>query len=345
MHADALVGRLPERDGARAQLRVEPAPRLVLSFGDEVRRPEGVEFCGPSRVPERCPRGYRRVEPDIEDVLDPLHGAAAVARDRDLVHIRAVGVGERFSAPVLEFLDGTDDAVFVALFADPDRDRDAPVALARDAPVAGFLDPVIEPGAAGPLGVPRHLLHFREHQVPHLRGFQEPLGGCPEDDRGLAAPAVAVAVGDLLLCEQVGAERHEDILVCVPHVLAGKLPGLVPEPPGAVHRADNSEAFFCPEHVVVPAVAGRDMDHAGIFKGDEVRNKDLVVDVPLERHLCKERGIVRPPREVSTFLRFDDGEVLVPGFLEHGFHERFGNPEEFLVPVLLCAHLCVLEVL
>ena len=156
---------------------------------------------------------------------------------------------------------------------------------------------------------------------------------------------MAVAVGDLLLREQVGAECHEHILIGVSHILAGKLPGFDLELPGTVYRADNCEPLLCTEHVVVPAVAGSDVDHTGIFKGNEVRTNDLVVDIPLERYLGIERGIIFPPDEVCTPLCLKDREVLVPGFLEYGFYERFSNPEEFLGPVLLCTHLCILEVL
>ena len=160
VHADTLVRGFAKSDGTGAELRVEPAPGLVLPFRDEVRGPEGVELCGSSRVPERCPRGDCRVEPDIEDVLDPFHRTAALARDRDLVHVRAVGIGKGLFAQILKFLDRTNHAVHVAFRADPDRDRDAPVALARDAPVTGFLNPVVEPGTPGPLGIPCDLLHF-----------------------------------------------------------------------------------------------------------------------------------------------------------------------------------------
>src|SRR5208283_5826196 len=192
MHADAFVRRLPERNGARAQLRVEPAPGLVLALGDEVCRPEFPEIRCLCRESERSPRCDRRIEPDIEDIPHPVHLAAARARDRYVVYERAVGIGHGFPARLFEFRDGADDPVFVAFGADPDRDRDTPVTLPGDTPVAGLLDPVVEPGTPRPLGIPRNFFHFGEHEVTDLRGLQKPLRSRPENDQRLAAPAMAV---------------------------------------------------------------------------------------------------------------------------------------------------------
>ena len=167
----APVGCFAERNRAGSELGVEPAPGLVLSFGDEVCGPEVIELCGFTRESERSPRCNGRVEPDIEDILDPFHRAAAAARDRDIIHVGAVWIRKRPAAAFFEFADGAYHPISIAFRADPDRDRYAPVALARDAPVAGFLDPVVEPCASRPIRVPGDLCHFLEHQVPHLGDF------------------------------------------------------------------------------------------------------------------------------------------------------------------------------
>ena len=136
VHQDALVGGAAERHGARPELGVEPAPGLVLPFGDEVRRPEAVEGLALPGEPEGRPRRDRRVEPDVEDVGDPAHLPAAGARDDDLVNVGAVRIGNLCARPLLEFGDGADDDPLGALLALPDGDGDAPVALPGYAPVA-----------------------------------------------------------------------------------------------------------------------------------------------------------------------------------------------------------------
>ena len=96
VHEDAPVWRFVKRNHGCAELGIEPAACLILTFGDEIRGPQPLEvfrLCGETY---RRPRCHCRVEPDIEDILDAAHGAAAALRTRigNLIDIRTVGVGE-----------------------------------------------------------------------------------------------------------------------------------------------------------------------------------------------------------------------------------------------------------
>ena len=63
-------------------------------------------------------------------------------------------------------------------------------------------DPVAEPGRSRPLRVPGDLAHLIQHFVSQVGYPQEPLAGGDEDDGRLAAPAVAVPVGEPSLGQQ-----------------------------------------------------------------------------------------------------------------------------------------------
>ncbi len=345
MHEHAFVGRFAECDRACAELRVEPAPCLVLSLGDELCRPELFELLRIPRVPEGGPRSDRGIEPDIEDVLDTLHRPPAGAREGHAVHVRAVRVFEGLFAYIFKFADRTDDPVRVTFPAYPDRYRDAPVPLPGDAPVPGFLDPVVEPCAACPFGVPRDLGDFVKHFVAHLRSPDEPLGGRPEDDRGLAPPAVPVPVDDRCLCHQPVPECREHVCIRVLDKFPGKPACLVFETTCPVNRADNVETFLCSQHEVVPAVPGSNMHHAGVLHGNKIRGHDPVPDLLLERDKVRERGVVLPPDKCGTRLSVEHGIILVPPLFENALHEVVSDPEDLLFATLDSLYFCVDEVL
>ena len=91
----------------------------------------------------------------------------------------------------------------LALLAVEHRDRNAPEALAGDAPVGAVLDHPVDP-VPSPGGDPGHVVDGRQGLLPEvvfLHG-DEPLLGGAEDDRLLAAPAVGIGVLDVHLPEQ-----------------------------------------------------------------------------------------------------------------------------------------------
>ncbi len=148
------------------------------------------------------------------------------------------------------------------------RDRHAPQPLARDAPVGPGGDHVVD-ALLAPGGQPAALRDRRKRALAQ-RGLalvegDEPLLGGTEDDRVPAAPADRVGVrvrGGL----QQGArptQELDDHRVGVEHALPGEALHLGQEAASLVHRAVDVQPVANARQVVVPAVAGRRMHHAG----------------------------------------------------------------------------------
>src|SRR5712692_10401768 len=99
---------------------------MVDSFRDEVRR---------ERLPEQLlallrisalGKGHRTgVKPCIEHLRNAVHHAATfLAQQRDLIYVRSVKIG---IATEPQFRRRADAALLLALVADPERQRRAPV--------------------------------------------------------------------------------------------------------------------------------------------------------------------------------------------------------------------------
>ena len=186
-----------------SQLRVEPAARLVVAFGDEVGRPPVRELLLVAGEAQSGPGGHSAVKPDIKDIRRALHLAAAGAVQKDRVHIRPVQIGELLAASLLQLCRRADHFHMAAGRAGPDGQGNSPVPLPGDAPVAGIADPVRRsepilptPDTRSPRETSSSILSRRSDIL------QEPLAGGDEDDGRLAAPAVAVAVRQPSLGQQ-----------------------------------------------------------------------------------------------------------------------------------------------
>ena len=237
--------------------------------------------------------------------------------------------------------------VFVTDRTDPDRDRDTPVPLTGDTPVACLFDPVMEPGGSCPVGVPGDVVcDLGEHFVADVLCFEEPLGCCPVDDRRLASPAVTVAVGDLAFGKHCRAEGFDYFVVglFVLDVESCEDSCLLGEVAVAVHGADDREVFAETDEIVVPAVAGCDVYHSGVFHGDVVCSYDAVFDLFLKGNLGFKRGGVFCSDEFCAGFCFQYRVVLIFSVFEDLFGEVFGNPEVFGFSVLYCPDFGVYEV-
>src|SRR6185295_3011466 len=93
----------------------------------------------------------------------------------------------------------------VAGGAAPDRQRRAPVAVARERPVDVVLQPLAEAAVLDVLGVPADLLVVGQHLVAHLRGGDVPARLGVVEERRPAAPAVRVGMLVDLLAEEPAA--------------------------------------------------------------------------------------------------------------------------------------------
>jgi hypothetical protein len=194
------IRRAVEQQRRDRDQRVEPAARLVDGLADVVGREALLEVL--LVLERRVVLGERhraRVEPDVDDLGHAAHLRPALrARPRRLVDVGAVRVLERL-AGLLGQLGERADRLDVAVLAAPDRQRRAPVALARDRPVDVVLQPLAEAAVLDVRRVPVDGL-VRRQQAIAQRGRADVPGrlGVVEQRRA-AAPAVRVGVQQALL--------------------------------------------------------------------------------------------------------------------------------------------------
>ena len=169
------------------------------------------------------------VEPDVEDILDPPHGRlpgrVVGIGPGEFVDVGPVQVVRAHPEVALEFVEAAVDvdARVRRVVGLPHRNRAAPVAVPRDRPVPGALQPLAELTVLDVLGVPGDLLVEFHHPVPELGDLDEPRRHRPVDQRITAAPAVRVGVLVGLVAQQhraVGLRRTGAVLQ-----VADDLPG------------------------------------------------------------------------------------------------------------------------
>ena len=232
-------GRLARQHGSHGQHAVEPVAELAgEALGDQVGRiPLGPVF-RIAAVAGGAEGHDARIQPRIADVGDATCCAATLrAGDPDCVNVRPV---RRVAFELLPTLGGqllqlvlrTDHVEMAALLviANPDRQRQAVVALLADHPVVHVAQPVqfaFVAEAGYPADVVHHLhdlvaqallylfrRHFAARLVVERSHVDEPLVHQTEDQLGAAAPADRVAVGVILepVDQPLAAQIVEDAL-------------------------------------------------------------------------------------------------------------------------------------
>ncbi len=196
------------------------------------------------------------------------------------------------------------------------RDRHAPEALARDAPVGARLDHVVD-ALLAPGRQPARRGDRRERLRAQRRlalvECYEPLLGGAEDDRVLAAPADRVGVGVLAGLDERArlAQQLDHLRVGLEDALARESLDLGHEAAALVHRAIDVEPVADARQVVVPAVAGCRVHDAGAgVEGDVVGEhaRRVAVDPGMpEAHLLElgalRHGERRAEGEAEALLR------------------------------------------
>ncbi len=197
---DVAVGRGVEVQHALGHQRVEPTARLVDRLGDEVGGEEPLELVdAAAEVGLVAPLGERhraRVVPGVDHLGNPRRGLAAVrTREGDVVDEGLVRVdpGDVASGQLAQ-LGQRADRRLVALGTPPDRQRRAPVALARERPVDVVLEPVAEAAALDVLGHPVDRVVDAEQPVAERGRADVPGRAGVVEERRRAAPAERVRV-------------------------------------------------------------------------------------------------------------------------------------------------------
>ena len=343
------VARLVEHERAHGHQGVEPPAGLVDRLADEVRRVLARELlCARVRVAPLGEGHRAAVVPAVDDLRDPCGRCGALrAGERHVVDVGAVRVqiGQVLPGQLAE-LGQRPDAGQVVLGAAPDRQRGAPVAVARQGPVDVVLQPVAVPAPLDGLRVPGGALVLPDQGVLDGGGPDVPGRLGVVDQRRVAAPAVRVGVLELLVAEQqspgleVGHQRG--------------VGGLEEHP--ADHRHRRLERAVGPQRVdhrqaVRPArdeVLGAErrclVDQAGAVLGRDVVGQDHVVRVGDLDEV--ERPGVPGPLQVATGHRGQDlvarGQLgLAQGLGDHdqlGVAQLAGHPDHLVGRVRLDRH-------
>jgi hypothetical protein len=294
---DALLEGRALTEGAHGgqQRGLEPAAVLIQALQVHVGGP-------PALVPLHGGEvGGAGVEPAVQGVLLLLEAALAAA----------VGAGEAGGQDLLGGLgepgvgalllkqggDGGDGLVgddgLAAVLAVHHGDGQAPLALAGDAPVGALPDHGLH-AVDAPAGHPAHVVAGGAGLVLEGLHGAEPLGRGPEDDGALAAPAVGIAVDDLLLGKEHAAVLHilEDDGVGLLSLEPGVLAGVVGVAALVVHGHHHVHAVALAGLIVVGAKARRGVDAAGTgVHGDVVRQQQagsLGQEGMVGQHVLKE---------------------------------------------------------
>ncbi len=218
------------------------------------------------------------------------------------------------------------------LLVDQQGDGHAPGPLARDAPVRAVAHHGLDAGAA-PVRGPGDALDLAQGGVPQALPLHadEPLGGGAEDDGGLVAPAVGIAVGEACRLDQgaPGLEGVHDLLVGAEDMLAGEEGGVGQEAAVAAHGVLHPQAVAVADQIIIQAMAGGGVDGAGAgLQGDMLPEDD--------GHLAVIEGVLelQPLEGVAPAIGDDPVAVDAPA-VQVVAHQTLGEDEALAARVAL----------
>ena len=222
------------------------------------------------------------------------------------------------------------DAGLVALAAAPDRQGRAPVAAARERPVDVVVQPVAVAAPLDRVGVPRGLLVLAQQRVLDLRGPDVPGRLGVVHERGVAAPAVRVAVlvGDVPEQQPALLEVLDQVGVGVLEELAADQRHLVAEVAVGAHRDHDRQPVGAADRHVVLAEGGGLVHQAGAVLGGDVVGEHHEVRRGAgglhRRELDQVEGpLVGPALHVLAGDRAGHG----PALAQHRLEQRLGDDQ------------------
>ncbi len=242
------------------------------------------------------------------------------------------------------------------------RNRHAPRALTRDAPIRSRLDGALD-AVDPPVRNPVHAINFGESGFTkgravllrgqglgraaarpyHVINLDEPLIHCAKDDRRLAPPTVRVAVMIILLVQQRLAHaqfvQHGLVRVALAvlfqngladhlvwYLLIERQIVRVREAAIVVHRRINQQAMRAAEVVVVLTVAGRNVNEACA----RIVRDEMVAGKKFSRAIA-ERMLIFELTEMLAVETADDLVTLPAAFLGDRREQHRRDDELFLL--------------
>ena len=263
------VRRLARQHDAEEELGIEPQADLLDHLDDVV----GGEPLLPVRLivqpVERRERHDPRVQPAVPHLgIAPALGLALRARHDDLVDPRAMELAETIEPAHGAFpkLLLAPDHEEVPIRARVEGEREAPVALAADVPVAHVVEPVVH-SPAGRRRDPRHLRGGGLQPRPQLLHRDEPFVVDAEDDLLMAPPALGIPMRVGRGTEEAAAflKIVGDLLSDVARLFAFKPAVALHEPGVLVDRDEHRELLGLREGEVLRAAPRRDVHESGAF--------------------------------------------------------------------------------
>ncbi len=255
------------------------------------------------------------VVPAVDDLRGAAHHAAAVGAghghgvDVGPVQLDVLRHGFAVDAAQLpKLLPGADHVDLPAL-AHPHRQRGAPVALAGQAPVDHILQEVAEAALPDVVGIPVDGVVVLQEVFPKRRHADEPGGAGIVDQRGVAAPAEGIVVGEVRRGDQLALllEVLEDHRVGLLDEHAGPAGDLGHLAPG-VHQLEERYVVLPAHAGVVLAEGGSLVDHAGAVGHGDVVVAHHSPGVLLVVHALDGLVLEVEQRLVAQALQFDAGE-------------------------------------
>ena len=241
--------------------------------------------------------------------------AAALARalEDDLVYVGAVQVFGDLTAALAQLLAraGAEALLAVGLTALPDRQRRAPVAIARERPVHVVLKPLAEAPVPDVLGVPADPLVLGQHPVLDLGGGDVPARLRVVEERGVAAPAVRVGVQIGLGPEHLpgGLQRRDYVGVGLLDLAAGEVGDPLVERALKRDRVLQRDPVLLAEPEVVLAEGDGGVDEPrAVLGGDEVPQQDRVAAGAIVADVAEGRLVARARQGLAREV----GEDLAP---------------------------------
>ena len=174
---------------------IEPAPYLTRVFYHEITR---IMRFKPLLVLEGvmllC-KGYRcTLKPAVQDLGNPVHFAAALALEVNLIHILTVEVIKANAALFLYLVKAAENHTLFALIAFPNGYRCAPVSVSRYVPVPRVFKPLSESAVLYRFGNPVYILVKLNEPILYSLNIEVPRLHSLVYQGLTASPAVGIIV-------------------------------------------------------------------------------------------------------------------------------------------------------
>ncbi|OQB98578.1 MAG: hypothetical protein BWX80_03955 [Candidatus Hydrogenedentes bacterium ADurb.Bin101] len=306
------------------------------------------------------------VIPYVDDFAHPPHPGRRILWalignriDIRLVHLQMFAQSRAFRLGLLpnlqpfhprfckQFCVGADTFLVPGLFANPDRQRGAPVPFPRQGPVHIALKEIAETAITDMFRLPLDMLVIFQESLAEIRGADEPASACILNQRVLFRSRTEwIGMADLFVAQHEAAllEQPDNRFVgmlaelaCERFVIIRvRIGNPAVESAVRVYKAQETNPLLATDAVVVLAKCGGDVNNTGsrgkIYKipgnNDPVFIRGLAGQ-HIDRDIVVEERLIMKPHEFSPF----EAPYDVRRFTEIGLRKRFSEYQVFVLAV------------